>query len=44
MWDIWKRCPENIHKYSLEFKNEVEETEAQVRKPLASWRLLKLGE
>lgn len=32
LWDIWKSCPEDIHKYSLEFKNEVEEMETQVRK------------
>lgn len=44
LWDIWKRCPENIHKYSLQSKNEVEEMKTQVIKSLVSWRFLKLGE
>lgn len=35
-WDIWKRCPDDIHKYSLELKNNVQETETRVEKSLVS--------
>lgn len=41
LWDIWKRCPGGIHKYSLEFKNDVEEIETRLREALVSsggWR------
>lgn len=36
LWDIWKRCPDDIHKYSLELKNNVQETETRVKKSSVS--------
>lgn len=41
LWDIWKRCLGGIYKYSLEFKNDVEEIEIWLREVLVfsgGWR------
>lgn len=35
-WDIWKRCPDDIHKYSLELKKIMSKKQTRVEKSLVS--------